>query len=74
MAALSFLAANFVVTGLTGTPVISGIYEKTALFTLLCVGVFYVFELNRGSWRYASIPDILAIVKSATLAVLVYYS
>lgn len=72
MAALSFLAANFVVTGLTGTPVISGIYEKTALFTLLCVGIFYVFELNRGSWRYASIPDILAIAKSATLAVLVY--
>jgi FlaA1/EpsC-like NDP-sugar epimerase len=49
-----------------------GIYEKTAVFTALSAGFFYVFELNRGSWRYASIPDLAAIVKSATLAVLTY--
>ncbi len=72
VSAFSFLAANYAVSGLTGIPMVSGIYEKTSLFALLCGGIFYFFELNRGSWRYASIPDMLAIVKSATLAVLVY--
>jgi FlaA1/EpsC-like NDP-sugar epimerase len=60
------------VTALTGVPVTPGIFEKTTLFVALSVAVFYVFELNRGSWRYASIPDLLAIMKSSTLAVLVY--
>ncbi len=72
MAGLSFLAANYGVKALIGVPVTSGIVEKTSLFVVLCAVFFYVFELNRGSWRYASIPDLLAIFKSTTLAVLVY--
>ncbi len=72
MAGLSFLAANFGVTALIGIPVTPGIFEKTLLFVVLSAVVFFIFELNRGSWRYASIPDLLAIMKSATLAVLIY--
>ncbi len=72
MAGLSFLAANFGVTALIGIPVTPGIFEKTLLFVVLSAAVFFIFELNRGSWRYASIPDLLAIMKSATLAVLIY--
>jgi O-antigen biosynthesis protein WbqV len=72
MAALSFAAANLLVSSFYYGTLISGFVEKTALFTLICVIVFRVFELNRGSWRYASISDLLAILKSVTLSVLVY--
>lgn len=72
MAALSFVLANLTVTSFIHGALISGFPEKTALFTLICVINFHVFELNRGSWRYASISDLMAILKSATLSVLVY--
>jgi FlaA1/EpsC-like NDP-sugar epimerase len=72
MAGLSFLFANYAVAAVTDGPLTPGLYEKTTLFTALSAAVFYIFELNRGSWRYASIPDLLAILKSVTLAVLVY--
>ena len=72
MAGLAFLAANYGVTALTGIPVTPGIFEKTLLFVFLSSVTFYVFELNRGSWKYASIPDLMAIMKAATLAVLIY--
>ena len=49
-----------------------GIVEKTLLFTAGSSATFYFFSLNRGSWRYASIPDLTAIVKSATVAVIGY--
>jgi FlaA1/EpsC-like NDP-sugar epimerase len=72
MAALSFVLANLLVSSFIQTSLISGFPEKTLLFTLICVVNFRVFEMNRGSWRYASISDILAIFKSATLSVLIY--
>lgn len=72
MAGLTFLAANYGVFALTGIHVTSGIFEKTFLFVFLSSIIFFIFELNRGSWRYASIPDLLAIMKSATMAVLIY--
>jgi FlaA1/EpsC-like NDP-sugar epimerase len=42
-------------------------------FTLIgCVGIFsFMFGLNQGSWRYASIDDLLGIIETAVLAVLV---
>lgn len=72
MAALSFVAANLLVASFYNGAVISGFLEKTALFTLICAVSFRLFELNRGSWRYASISDLLAILKAATLSVLIY--
>lgn len=39
---------------------------------VLAVGVFsFFFGLNQGSWRYASIEDLLAIIETAMLAMLV---
>ena len=32
---------------------------------------FYAFGLNRGSWRYASIDDLIAIIKAVVLATLI---
>ena len=72
MAAFSFVLASLLVSSFIHTSQISGFPEKTLLFTLICAINFRVFELNRGSWRYASIPDLFAIFKSATLSVLIY--
>jgi FlaA1/EpsC-like NDP-sugar epimerase len=72
MAALSFAAANLLVSSFYYGALISGFGEKVALFTFICAISFRVFELNRGSWRYASISDLMAILKSATLSVVVY--
>ena len=71
-AALSFSAANLLVSSFVYGSLVSGFFEKTVLFTFICAISFHFFELNRGSWRYASISDLLAILKSVTLSVLVY--
>ena len=70
--ALAFLASFVVVLGWQGTYNSPGIFEKMLLFTAGSSATFYFFSLNRGSWRYASIPDLTAIVKSATVAVIGY--
>ncbi|HEB79759.1 MAG TPA: polysaccharide biosynthesis protein, partial [Rhodospirillales bacterium] len=44
----------------------------TISFTLIAAGVFIFMGLYRGIWRYASLNDLLAIARSATLAVLVF--
>ena len=43
-----------------------------AIFVALTGAITAFFGLNRGLWRYASIPDLIAILKSATLTVLVF--
>ncbi len=40
---------------------------------LICLVVFSWMRLYRGLWRYASTPDLVAIIKSATLAILLFY-
>ncbi len=42
----------------------------TVLFTIVCAAVFSSMGLYRGIWRYASLNDIIGIVRAATLAVL----
>ncbi|MEE8393471.1 MAG: nucleoside-diphosphate sugar epimerase/dehydratase [Rhodospirillales bacterium] len=46
--------------------------QGTILFTLISASVFWIMGLYRGVWRYASLNDLLAIAKAATLAVLVF--
>lgn len=41
-------------------------------FALLVVAVGFQFGMNRGVWRYASIPDLVAITKTTTLATLLF--
>ncbi|HEU5046988.1 MAG TPA: nucleoside-diphosphate sugar epimerase/dehydratase [Rickettsiales bacterium] len=43
------------------------------LCAFVSFGVFYVMRLYRGLWRYTSIPDLIAIVKSVTIALLLFY-
>ena len=72
VACLAFVAANFFASDVLGFSLISGFAEKTLLFGACSGLVFYYFELNRGSWKYASIPDLIAIVKAATVVNVVY--
>jgi FlaA1/EpsC-like NDP-sugar epimerase len=51
---------------------VPGIHEKALLFAFIAGCVNYFSALNRGTWRYASIPDLIAIVKSALLTAILY--
>ena len=42
------------------------------LFTVVCAGVFWFFGLYRGIWRYASLQDVIAILRAVTTALVVF--
>jgi O-antigen biosynthesis protein WbqV len=44
----------------------------TALFSLVAAAVFLSQRLYRGVWRYASVNDLMALTRAATLTVLVF--
>lgn len=46
--------------------------KGTILFTLVCAVVFAQMRLYRGLWRYASMRDMMVIVRAVTLAILVF--
>jgi FlaA1/EpsC-like NDP-sugar epimerase len=71
-AGVSFVAAYVLALGLGGAFVTPGIVEKLVLFSIGSAAVFYFFSLNGGSWRYASLPDLTAILKAASVSVLGY--
>jgi FlaA1/EpsC-like NDP-sugar epimerase len=71
-AGISFFAAYVLAIGLGSTLITPGIIEKLTLFSIGSAAVFYFFSLNGGSWRYASLPDLTAIVKACSVAVLGY--
>ncbi len=72
MAGLSFNLALYLRVGsdmlertdliLVGTPLIAG----------LAAVVFYVMGLYRGIWRYASMRDLIAITKTASMLILIF--
>ena len=41
-------------------------------FTAVAAAVFIALRLHRGIWRYASLPDLVEIVRAATVTVLVF--
>ena len=45
---------------------------STVIFTVIAAGVFWFMGLYRGVWRYASLDDLLLILRSATLALFVF--
>lgn len=45
---------------------------RIVVFLAITLLSIFVMRLNRGLWRYASIPDMLAIVKAASLTVIVF--
>ena len=44
----------------------------TVVFTLVAAGVFCTIGLYRGVWRYASLIDLVQIVRAVTLTILVF--
>jgi FlaA1/EpsC-like NDP-sugar epimerase len=47
-------------------------YFATAVFTLIAAIVFRASNLYRGVWRYASLNDLYAITRAATLSLLIF--
>ncbi|MDE0941669.1 MAG: nucleoside-diphosphate sugar epimerase/dehydratase [Alphaproteobacteria bacterium] len=48
------------------------LWHGTAIFACVCAIVFWRMGLYRGIWHYASLSDLIAIVKAVTLAMLIY--
>ncbi|MBC8241364.1 MAG: polysaccharide biosynthesis protein, partial [Alphaproteobacteria bacterium] len=73
MAALSFELAVWLRYQTYGKPQeFFFLWHGTAIFTVVCALVFWRMGLYRGIWHYASLSDLIAIVKAVTLAILVY--
>jgi O-antigen biosynthesis protein WbqV len=74
MAALSFILSLFLRVGGDITqysPKLLLIYDLG--FTATAAAVFLWAGLYRGIWRYASLPDLLALFRAATLTILIYF-
>ncbi|HLJ62993.1 MAG TPA: polysaccharide biosynthesis protein, partial [Stellaceae bacterium] len=75
MAALSFYLSLYLRVGGEGI----ADYETTlmlyygAVFTALSAVVFATTGLYRGLWRFVSLPDLLAVLRAATLIILIYF-
>ena len=48
------------------------VIQGTVIFTVIAAVVFWFMGLYRGVWRYASMNDLLAIVRSVSVAILVF--
>ncbi len=73
MAAVSFEIAVFARYYSLGAPQPFGfLWEGTAIFTLVCGGVFWWLGMPRGIWRYASLKDIFKIARAVVLAALIF--
>ncbi len=73
MAALSFELAVWFRYQTYGKPQdFFFLWHGTAIFTVICALVFWRMGLYRGIWHYASLSDLIAIVKAVTLAILIY--
>ena len=71
-AGAAYCIAYFIVLGVPLSLETPGFWEKAVLFSLGSAVLFYAFSLNGGSWRYASIPDLTAIVKATSAAVVCF--
>jgi len=73
MSALSFIASVYIRLGADQWHEADTYLEQgTVIFTLICVGIFLYMHLYRGLWRYVSMYDLVAILKAATLAILIF--
>jgi O-antigen biosynthesis protein WbqV len=74
MAALSFVAALYLRLGGENFGEYAARLLPTSLplFVACCAVVFAAMGLYRGIWRYASLNDVIAIVKATAIAVLIF--
>ena len=73
MATASFVVALWLRLGEAFASQTEGfLVEATVAFAAIAVMTFVAMGLYRGVWRYASIDDLVAIVRAVTVAVLVF--
>ncbi|MEZ5810782.1 MAG: nucleoside-diphosphate sugar epimerase/dehydratase [Rhizobiaceae bacterium] len=72
VAVAAFYLAYGTVYGFNLLPDVPGIHDKALAFAIISGTFFFIFSLNRGFWRYASLPDLIAIIKASAMAVLTY--
>ena len=72
MAGLSFWLALYlrVGDGISGT--VGRVLPGTALMVVVAAAVFWGLGLYRGIWRYASLNDLIALVRAVTLVILIF--
>src|SRR5262245_32775534 len=73
IAAAAFFLAYVTAIGWTAASTDATVYHKTLIF-VAAAGVifFFVFSLQRGSWRYVSIPEFLTIIKASLVTSILY--
>src|SRR5919106_5277622 len=73
MAAVSFAIALGLRLGEDAIPrLVQSLLGEMAMFTAVCAAVFWFTGLYRGIWRYASLNDLVSIIRSVTLALLLF--
>jgi FlaA1/EpsC-like NDP-sugar epimerase len=72
VAAIAFVGAYLTVFGYPGMLEIPGLIDKIGGFAVVSAVAFVVFGTYRGAWRYVSLPDLVAIMKAAAAAVVLY--
>ena len=72
VAGCAFIAAYLTVYGYPEIFRVPSLHEKLFGFLIASAVAFLAFSAYRGSWRYASIPDMMAIIKGAVVAVAIY--
>ncbi len=72
MAYLSFWGALILRVGGNEALATPHVWYAAALFMLVCVAVFAHMRLYRGIWHFASVEDLLTIVKAVSLSMLVF--
>jgi O-antigen biosynthesis protein WbqV len=70
--ALSFTLALGLAWGIQPLLTMWQLWVMIAAFTCLSAALFPLFSLNRGAWRYASLLDVLSIVKAVTIVCLIF--
>ncbi len=72
MAALSFVVSLYLRLGDLSSYSWEFLFVVTGLFTVIAGSVFWRLDIHRGIWRYASLNDLMAIARAATLAILLF--
>ena len=73
MAAVSFVAALYLrVGGELDYFASDFVILATAIYTVIAGAVFWSMRLYSGVWRYASLEDLMAIIRAGTIVVLVF--
>jgi FlaA1/EpsC-like NDP-sugar epimerase len=71
-AGLALVIAFFLRLGVEQPELRQDLPALVAIFVVISMAVFPAARLNSGSWRYASVRDMLAIAQAATISVLVF--